>query len=441
MNFENPTQRPTSERKNEALDLLWFERFKEAGNFDDFEYLEGSKEEREKQKQIFFSETQRNPKLDYLKLETFDFENREEALLKLKSEILEKETNEVVKKVYGWRINEKLAQIRMLKSAKNGNDRRFSRYSKFIYGAPEKDIHFQNLLTLKREMESKKEAADEITLLAIKRIEEALDFGVVENIEKKNVFDKKEAEEETGDVELSANEIRASFIETLSEYGVNGWEVVIERDITGISVSQEKNKIRIPENRKLSELKLKGLIAHEIGTHVLRREKGERSKLKLLGLGLDRYLKGEEGVSTYREQKVVGGEDFAGFEGHFAISLATGIDGKKRDFREVFNIMRDYFFIKSKFKDRDKAWESAKTSAWNRCVRTFRGTSCEEKGACFTRDIVYREGNIGIWDLVNKNSGEVRRFSVGKYDPTNQRHIWIMDQLGISDEDLQTLEK
>ena len=187
-------------------------------------------------------------------------------------------------------------------------------------------------------------------------------------------------------------------------------------------------------------MRLKALIEHEIGTHVARREKGERTKLKLLGLGLDRYLKGEEGIATYQEQKIEGANDFSGFDGHFAISLASGIDGKKRNFREVFDILKNYYFIKSKKQTTEGAWESAENSAWSRCIRTFRGTSCQTPGACFTRDIAYREGNIGVWNVIKNNPEEIKRFSVGKYDPGNPRHIWILEQLNITDEDLNKLE-
>lgn len=30
---------------------------------------------------------------------------------------------------------------------------------------------------------------------------------------------------------------------------------------------------------------------------------------------------------------------------------------------------------------------------------------------------------------------------IGKYDPGNSRHIWIIEQLGISENDLESLEK
>lgn len=32
------------------------------------------------------------------------------------------------------------------------------------------------------------------------------------------------------------------------------------------------------------------------------------------------------------------------------------------------------------------------------------------------------------------------RFNIGKYDPANDRHIWILEQLNITDKDLLELE-
>lgn len=102
--------------------------------------------------------------------------------------------------------------------------------------------------------------------------------------------------------------------------------------------------------------------------------------------------------------------------------------------------MSDYFFLESKEEDLQKAWEKAKNKAWNRCVRTFRGTSCQTKGVCLTRDIVYREGNINTWIVLQGGQEDGTRFSLGKYDPANSRHAWMIEQINISEKDLEELE-
>lgn len=164
----------------------------------------------------------------------------------------------------------------------------------------------------------------------------------------------------------------------------------------------------------------------------------------LLGLGLDRYEVGEEGIATLREQAIAGKvDDFAGLEGHLAISLARGLDGQPRNFRQVFASLEKYFIFKFLLdgKTLPDAKAQAQNSAWNRCVRTFRGTDCATAGGCFTKDIIYRQGNIGVWEVIRQTPAEMARFNLGKYDPANPRHLWILDRLEITDEDLEQLSE
>jgi hypothetical protein len=99
-----------------------------------------------------------------------------------------------------------------------------------------------------------------------------------------------------------ANEIAEIFEKALSNLQAEDWDVSIDTNRTAINVSHEEKEVKVPESRSLSEQKLRGLVLHEIGTHVARRLKGERSRLQILGLGLDRYERGEEGVATIKEQ-------------------------------------------------------------------------------------------------------------------------------------------
>ncbi|MDD5396615.1 MAG: DUF1704 domain-containing protein [Candidatus Moranbacteria bacterium] len=440
MSFEISAQ-SSQEKEVKAVDEQWYGRFEKIGSFQDYEYFEGEKKKRDEQKQIFLAEEIRNPVLDYPKLEKFDFANKEQELFALKRDILEHETNDVVRSAYIWKLNEKIAQLRMMKATLDGSDKKVARYSAFIYGIPDKQIFQYDLENIKNLIEEKNNSDDVRVLFAIRRLKDLINnidtekSGINNEIlpVKKRILEYPFVEEK----KFNAEEIRKEFEVALDELGIEGWEVVINENIKAISVSQEKKQVKVPEKRKMTSSRLGELIAHEIGTHVARREDGERSKLKLLGLGLDRYLNGEEGISTFAEQSLGGADDFAGFDGHFAISLAVGLDGEKRDFRDVFNILRDYYFINSKNKDIAKSWEDAKNSAWNRCVRTFRGTTCNTKGACLTRDIVYREGNIDTWMVVKGNFENSSKFSIGKYDAVNPRHAWILQQLAITGDDIE----
>jgi hypothetical protein len=449
------TAEPDSGQK-EAIDSRWYGRFKKIGSFQAYEYLDGDREYREAQRLGFLSGQIENPELDYPKINFTRITEIENALMDLKADIISQESDEFIKQVYRWKINEKIAEIRLLQAVKTGEARRFELYSQFIYGKPSPEIFNYTLYNLRlivenglksdnplisalaselvmqvslpKNLESYQQP-DEETIAAV-RVETLRELGVLTEA----------LEAPDNDSKLNAAEIRLIFEQALDKLQADGWSIVIDQSSkTAISVDQENKSVKVPESRMLAFSKLRTLIAHEIGTHVARRVNGERSKLKLLGLGLDRYEKGEEGVATMREQVLDGdAENYSGFDGHFAIGLAVGLDGHPRNFREVYSILEKYYFMKSLLsgKDQEAAFKLAQKNAWNRTVRTFRGTDCKTRGICFTKDIIYREGNIGVWTVAKNNPEEIMRFSVGKYDPANPRHIYILNQLGISDSDL-----
>jgi len=141
-----------------------------------------------------------------------------------------------------------------------------------------------------------------------------------------------------------------------------------------------------------------------------------------------------------KEQSILKSTDrITWLERHLAISLACGLDGKKRDFREVFEIMQKFYYFQSLANGvlPEQAKTSSNNKAWTRCVRTFRGTDCSTKGKCYTKDIAYAEGNIGVWDVISKNPGMLAHVDIGKFDPTNPRHIWILVRAGILPGDIE----
>ncbi len=344
-------------------------------------------------------------------------------------------------------------EIRMLHASESGDMRKFKKYSEFVYGKPSEDIFGYTVNSIRSEATLNLASDDETIQAAARELLEILpselphhEISLIPNDEA--IASMRQATlESAGDlIELpegttfDASSIKTTFDSALETLKADGWQVVIDTSSkSGISVDQEKQQVKIPEGRTLTPNKLQTLIVHEIGTHVKRRVTGERSKLKLLGLGLDRYETGEEGVATAREQAMSGKvDDFAGLDGHLAIGLAYGLDGTPRNFREVYEVLKKYYKLTSLVGKEAKETVEDKSSdkAWNRCVRTFRGSDSKTKGACFTKDIVYREGNIGTWNVIRNNPQEMARFDVGKYDPSNPRHIWILETLGIEDAEI-----
>lgn len=448
----------------EPFDQEWYQRFEKIGSFQAYEYLDGDSTYRLEERRKFEAGEVENPVLDYPKLNPQDLQQKEDALLQLKKDVLATETSgandppkmEIVKQVYRWRLNEKIAEARLLQAAATGNTKRFQRYSKFIYGSPSPDVFSYTIQSLQKRMTEYarsdnphlRQAALDLSAVLPNNVPEV---SIAQLPDVETVRSAREATvAELGDLiaipegvgELDAEAMAQAFEGALTTLRAEGWKVVINPDKEDISVNQELKKADIGTNRRLPAEELKGLIIHEIGTHVARRVQGERSQLRLLGLGLDRYEGGEEGVATVREAVVAESiEDFSGLDSHLTIGLAQGLDGTPRDFRQVFDIMRKVLLVEelAKGKDVPSSKEEATKWAWNRCVRTFRGTDCKTPGAVFTKDIIYREGNIGVWELIRTNPEEMRRFNVGKYDPTSSRHLWALTELGITDQNLENL--
>lgn len=423
------------ENKEDTLDSRWFSRLKR-NFFEDYEKLSGDGVTREQTKSSFLSGEIENPTLDYPQLETFPFDEYESSLLSLKDDVIEGEPNEFVRKIYRTKINEMIATVRMLRAASASDYRRFSRYSDFIHGRPNHenttyvcDAIQHDMLSRKPNTEEQTEAINQILSL-VDGYQFALgdvDRSVLPEVEKDS--------EKIGSAEEAAEVLQNA----LRGIEADNWQVLVdsENGISNFSVSQEHELVRVPatdkiQKRGLTATKLQGLVEHEINTHVARRVNGERSKLQLLGLGLDRYVAGEEGVATYREQQVTGAEEFAGVPYYFALSLAKGYDGQKRDFRGVFEVMKLYYTAKGA--------KDAETSAWNSCVRIFRGTTCKTPGTVFAKDLAYLSGNKAVWNLVSRDSDAVMTFNVGKFDPTREDHVALLSQIAIIDSDLEDLK-
>jgi hypothetical protein len=257
------------------------------------------------------------------------------------------------------------------------------------------------------------------------------------------------------EVSLSAEQIRVLFCDAFAKQGISDWRALVDApgERTTFNVNHTLRTVFIPSDADISMRKypltqerVEALIAHEVATHVVRRVRGEESPLALLGVGLAGYLRGEEGIATYVEQRVDGTRHFAGEFGYLSVGWACGLDGTPRTFRGLYEVLHAYMTISAlehaleyeEMVEVEELIERTRRRAWARCVRIFRGTSGTTPGACFTKDIVYLEGNVAIWQLMQRDPTWEHYFRLGKYDPTSAEHVSILCELGmISAQDIQ----
>lgn len=400
-----------------CLDKRWYKYFLKYGSFQTYEYLDGNKIYRENQKKLFLKGQNNNPTLDYPLIDFKELKVRKIALTKLKENIVAKEKNSQVKQIYSAKIEEKLDQIQLLNVAVVSNGRTFQKYSEKLYGRPLKKIYdcaqeflYSKLLPIsaKTIIVVKKHTLNEFAIL-LKQIPPS-----------KKAFD--------------MQDIVCIFKQSLKALNILNWQVRINRTSKNqFVVNQEDLAIKIPFGRRANRQELTAVLVHELGTHLLRRINGEKQRLQLLGIGLDKYDKGEEGIAAIREQVLTKKFNLKMAEYYYAISLVYGLDGDTKDFRNLFAIMKQYYLCKNEClgDDFDKSNAKANNQAWELCVRVFRGTDCKSKGICFTKDLIYLEGYLSVCKIINEHPGEIKRFNIGTYDPSNPRHIILLDKLGI----------
>ena len=401
-----------------------------------------------KTKKLFLSGEISEPILTYQKNIKIDYDKPEQLLHELSLEISEdNELPQIIREQYDLVVTEKLMKIQMLRQTQSlalGKDvvssmELFQKCSDSLYGEIESDIFCQVIQSIERDVcrvisDPKFPAAN---VAAGNRLLSLIKIYTVTQKQYTSLEVTPKILVKRSPAVTDADTLKEIFEQGLVEYGIDsGWKVVV--DVKGtrstISVSYDLQTIYLPsteqllnrsKRKRLTASRIRGLIAHEIGTHVVRKMNGENSRLKLLGSGLYQYEQGEEGLATYREQSAMSLHGYAGLEAYLAIGLAKGFDGGGlKNFAQVHAILTDYYQVMEKTTD-----THAKELAWNRCVRIFRGTSGTIPGVVFSKDIIYRHGNIRHWEAVQNNDLAEINIDSGKFDPTNKNHITFLKKL------------
>lgn len=412
----------------QCFDAAWFPRTKDIA-FDVVEIprFNQSMQLSRKERELFLSNEIENPHITYDKgaLNVVPVHDR---VASLKSEIAASATDQVVADLYYEKLDRQLERYCLLEATSAGDDEAFYRSSVVVYGKPKKKyfayVSSQVLRLIEAQQHNHPAAAKRLkkVLSKISLSDMAADVSMLPPLVRNGKKLKSQAQ------------AIAILQEALDQYGITGWKF-IERETTSsiFSVRPESKEIMIPQEeyllgRELTDITMRGLAAHEVGVHVRRDVEALQQPLLLLQIGLDHYLKGEEGLASYVQQQIEGANEFYGFDRYLAASLAVGMDGISRDFRAVFSLMNDYFTLRHAEKGIDIP---SFKPAWEVCVRIFRGTTGSTPGAIYTKDIIYLEGNIGIWNLLSDKPEVFESLFLGKFNPLLTRHVKSLQTLGI----------
>ena len=354
------------------------------------------------------------------------------ALHALRALISREETNPYIYRLYIDKIDAHLTRLMMFECTRVGDDIGFFEHSVTLYGAPKKSFfsyvaHRIHAQVSNMQVPSSHRDA-QLRMLAI-----TSKISMTHDIVSPDMLPEIS---ETDGIVISAEETKDIFLKTLMNYEIDGWSVRIDPRRRIFSVHSQHKCVYIPPDSALRERKIlftetraRALAEHEIGVHVRRAHEGAKQSLKLLEYGLAGYLRGEEGLAGYAQQQIERSSEFYGFDRYFALSLAVGLDGTPRDFRSVFECMVDYYTLTRTHDSHTHA--RAEQLAWEVCARIFRGTTGQCTGLVFTRDIVYLEGNVGIWNLLVKNPHLYSSLFIGKYDPLNEAQVTTLQALEI----------
>lgn len=387
----------------------------------------------ERERQRFLIGEVENPRFSLCSVAASVLPQYRERVLELRSELEREEKDPNVRKLYLAKLDKRLDFIPMYTAAENRNDAEFHAHALNIYGKPKRQFFEYAAKRIKDLVAERRNTPFTESHRKLHRVFAKIDTSLAtlsNEILPPPVAD-------TTPV-ITAAEAAELMRESLMNYGIDDWQVVYEPTTTRtrFATNPTKQLLFVPSDQSLQRRKkpltrlgATAIAAHEIGVHALRNHNGLRQPLQLLSFGLAGYLRGEEGLASYVQQQIEGATEFYGFDRYLAITLAIGMDGEQRDFRSVFECMRHYYLLSGEADEQSE--HRASNAAWETCARIFRGTTGTSIGTPYMRDIVYFEGNVGIWNLLIERPEIFDSLFIGKFNPMNADQTKALHELGI----------
>lgn len=390
-------------------------------------------------------------------------EARINQLYAWKAELLEDaEMDPELKQAYRWRINEDIANAKLVEASARGDMEMFHRWNRFIYGEPDEAVYRGAL---------DKVAHDAEVILAGEDVHPATAAAaqeVLEMLEGKRGYRELLAPTEEAFQAVRDDHLRAGGYYALLLAGADipktgkinreAGDPILEHVVTNNlqsdytlsdaeasswGVTHSTKSVERPANYNMPWQRFVGLGAgHEIGSHLLEKMNGRRGPVGLMADGLDRYESGNEGRAVMREQvvyeifdefgKLVRWRDIIRRDIAIGYAMGVGEDGMKpsSDVYAFVNTIDRMYQAKLTPDDPETTTKKAQAKTDTLLARILKGT--DGTGGAYLKDKVYLEGHVACWLTAAERGAErVSEGDLGKFDITNPRHIALLQSWGL----------
>lgn len=166
--------------------------------------------------------------------------------------------------------------------------------------------------------------------------------------------------------------------------------------IARTSINATTIKLRLPVSFRKEDLL--GMLYHEIGTHAVRRVNYEQQPWfrKKKKHGFSSYLKTEEGLAILHA--------LLPLTNKMAYSSALRYLAVTKG--QELSFVKTYQFLSQYIKNSDRCWTAT--------LRQKRGLEDTSKGGGYTKDLVYFEGMVAVWNYLDDHDFDLNNVYFGK---------------------------
>lgn len=216
--------------------------------------------------------------------------------------------------------------------------------------------------------------------------------------------------QETYPETVNAKKAKDIFEQVLAEYGLDEWQVKLKKAMNSNCSVSKGQTVFIKQDAKFSQFRIDQLIAHEIETHILTNENGRRQPYRIFQIGTANYLKTQEGIAVYNQEKFTKTVHNLWGAGNF---IATYL-AEHHSFSETYLKLLDLGL--------------GQTRALNLATKCKRGLENTERPGAFTKGYIYFAGANQIDDFV-QGGGNLADLYIGKIDLESLDLINTIDNL------------